>query len=256
MVSVALVITLAAVLTSLWMRRGTWRSRWEVGINTALALDGCALALMSPLAAAGTGPLLHRMTRLWAVQHLLGHLCLIVAAAGIVYHAMVRLGEPDQVRLLFARQIVAPVLLGTLTLVVLFVIADPGNYPDLLKVPAATHWLVTYWLVMEGLLIYLSAYGARLLLILRADPRARHTVNAYLAAGVLGATAYLAQVRAILSGADADVLVWWCGCLAVVVAAYAAARSWRSRVAWFTADHPAPPRRRARRDSNPQPSDP
>ena len=47
-----IVITLASISWSLWIRRLTWHCRWEVAATLNIALQGCAVALMSPVAAA------------------------------------------------------------------------------------------------------------------------------------------------------------------------------------------------------------
>ncbi|EUA34744.1 gp56 domain protein [Mycobacterium xenopi 3993] len=52
MVSALILATLAAVFYSLWIRRDTWRSRWEAGASLNIALQGCAVLLMSPWASA------------------------------------------------------------------------------------------------------------------------------------------------------------------------------------------------------------
>lgn len=51
-----IVVTLAALLCSLWIRRYTWRSRWEAGATRNIALHGCAVLLMSHWAAAALDP--------------------------------------------------------------------------------------------------------------------------------------------------------------------------------------------------------
>ena len=40
--------TVAVALYTLWVRRDTWWSRWEIGITVAIALETVALVLMSP----------------------------------------------------------------------------------------------------------------------------------------------------------------------------------------------------------------
>jgi len=49
--TVLLFVTLASVAWSLWIRRLTWHCRWEVAATLNIALQGLAVALMSPLAA-------------------------------------------------------------------------------------------------------------------------------------------------------------------------------------------------------------
>lgn len=55
MMSALIIITLAFVFSSLWIRRDTWRSRWEADASLNIALQGCAVLLMSPWASATLG---------------------------------------------------------------------------------------------------------------------------------------------------------------------------------------------------------
>ena len=72
MMSALIIITLAAVFYSLWIRRDTWRSRWEADASLNIALQGCAVLLMSPWASETLGPPLHHIFRRWNVEDLLG----------------------------------------------------------------------------------------------------------------------------------------------------------------------------------------
>ena len=61
--TILLLITLASVLWSLWIRRVTWHCRWEVAATLNIALQGFAVALMSPLASETVGVAHH--TVIW-----------------------------------------------------------------------------------------------------------------------------------------------------------------------------------------------
>ena len=87
-ITALIVITLASISWSLWIRRLTWHCRWEVAATLNIALQGCAVALISPLASATVGVALHRLTGEWNLQNYLGHDCYIVAASAIVYNAL------------------------------------------------------------------------------------------------------------------------------------------------------------------------
>lgn len=241
MTSAFIAVALAATLRSLWIRRDTWRSRWEVGVSLTVALHGCAVLFMSPWAAALFGSLLQRVFGRWNVQHLLGHICLILAAIALIRHVLLRLAEQPLARALFARQVMPPVTLGIPALLVLFIVADEDYHPDLLAAPAGTAWFVAYWLVLCGLLIYLFGYTGRLLLILRADPRSKQTTGMYLVALALAVAGSVIQVETAWAGVDLALPVWLLGSLSVVGFAHGAARSWQARTAWFNTGHPVAP---------------
>lgn len=233
MTSACIVAALAVVLYSLWVRRDTWWSRWEAAATLTIALEGMALLLMSPWAATEFGPLLFRAVRLWNVPHLLGVICLIVALTASSYHVMVRLADPRQTRALLRRHLVIPMWTGVAAMVLVFVISDEEHHTNLPAAPVTDAWLALYWLLVCGLVIYLTGYVARLTLILRADPRARSTVRLYLVSAAFGVGACLSLLVGAWTGIDTTAPIWLCACLAVGVYAYGSARSWQAKAAWF-----------------------
>ncbi|MGH3563872.1 MAG: hypothetical protein ACRDTN_19355 [Mycobacterium sp.] len=242
MMSLLIAVTLAAIVYSLWIRRDTWRSRWEVSASLNIALQGCAVLLISPWASATLGPPLHRIVGLWNVQHLLCHICLIAAVTAIIYHGMSRVADEKLVGGLFGRHVVGPVKLGVPLLVVVFVIADEGYHADMFPAHVSSVWLGAYWLVLGVLLIYLLAYAGRVLLILRADPRATVTVDLYLISAAFGVAANVIQMSTAWAGIDVTLPVWLCACLGAMGFAYGSARSWQVKAAWFTPGKSLPPR--------------
>jgi hypothetical protein len=235
MIKTALITaTLAAILYSLWLRRDTWRSRWEAGATRNVALQGCAVLLMSHWSAAVLGPPLHGVFGLWNVQYLLGHICWIFAVTAIIQHGLTRLAEEIHVRGLLRKYVARPVWLGVPLLVAVFLIADEGHHPDLFAAQVSDVWLGVYWLVLGGLLIYLLGYAAQVLLILRADPRSTATVDLYLISAGFGVAANVIQMGTSWASIDATLPVWLCACLGAIGFAYGSARSWRAKVAWFT----------------------
>ena len=81
--SALIIITLASIGWSLWIRRVTWQCRWEVAATLNIALQGVTIALISPLSAETLGVALHKITGEWNLQNYLGHDCYIVAASAI-----------------------------------------------------------------------------------------------------------------------------------------------------------------------------
>jgi hypothetical protein len=241
MVIALITATLAAVLCSLWIRRHTWRSRWEAGATLNIALQGCAVLLMSPWTSATLGPPLHAVFERWNVEDLLGHICLIVAVTAVIGHGLVRLTDEVRVQALLRRHVVAPVTLGVPLLVAVFVVTDEGYHADLFPAHVSNVWLGVYWLVLGALLVYLLGYAARVLAILRADPRSTATVDLYLISVAFGVGANVIQMGTAWAGIDVTLPVWVCACLGATGFAYGSARSWRAKVAWFTPGYNPPP---------------
>lgn len=245
MTSALIIATVIVVAYSLWVRRHTWWSRWEASISLAIALEGAALLLMSPFASADLGPPLHRILGLWNVQQLLGHLCFVIAVAANIHHVMLRLTDQARVRPMFRRQVVVPAVLGAVLLVAVFVIADADFHADLFSHDGSNSWLAIYWVVFGALLTYLSGYAGRVVMIARVDPRAKETVDLYLVSTIFGLALCAVVASTALTSIDTSTVAWLCACLAVATFAYAAARSWRAKTAWFE------PGNRSSRPSNP-----
>ena len=239
MTSAFLAATVLVTLYSLWIRRDTWWSRWEVGISLSLALEAAGLVLMSPWASQELGPSIHRATGVWNLQQLAGHICFVIAIAANIYHVLPRLADINRVRPLFRRQVQWPLTVGVVAMVAVFVTADAGYRRDGFSASGDGPLVDVYWVLLCGLLIYLSGYATRVLLVVRSDPRARETVELYTASAAFALAACVAQLSTTWTHSDVNSLVWMCTCLGVAIFAIGAARSWRAKAAWFTAaDHP------------------
>lgn len=234
MTSGLIIATLAIIIYSLWVRRDTWWSRWENALTLALALNGCALLLMSPWATVELGPVLHRALGVWNVQQLVGHLCLIVAITASIHHMLVRLADPKQVRFIMRRQLMIPIWLGFAVMVPSYLRANHKYQPEILTVTTTDPWLRAYELAMCALVLFLSAYLSRLMLVLRRDPRAKSTIDLYLVSMTFAATACVIVIGSTWVDGNASPGVWVCICLSVGTFAYGSARSWRDKSAWFT----------------------
>jgi hypothetical protein len=243
MMSALIIVTLLAVFYSLWIRRHTWRSRWEADASLNIALQGCAVLLMSPWASATLGPPLHDVFRRWNVEDLVGHICLMIAAAAIIDHGLARLGDHGQWRRIFSRHITGPIWLGIPVLVAVFIAADEGYHPDLFPAHVSNAWFGAYWIVLGVLLVYLFGYAARVMLIVRKDPRSTVTATLYLISAAFGVAATVIQVTTAEAGIDITLPVWLCACLGAIGFAYGSARSWLAKVAWFRGGDIAPPPR-------------
>ncbi|WIM89912.1 hypothetical protein PT015_11070 [Candidatus Mycobacterium wuenschmannii] len=244
MMSALIIATLVVVFCSLWIRRHTWRSRWEVDASLNIALQGCAVLLMSPWASETLGPPLHDLFGRWNVEDLVGHICLMFAAAAIVEHGLARLGDNLEWRRIFRRHIEVPLWLGVPVLVAVFFAANETYHSDLFPAHVSTAWFAAYWIVLGVLLVYLFGYAARVMLIVRKDPRSTVTATLYLISAAFGLAATVIQVTTAEAGIDITLPVWLCACLGAVGFAYGSARSWLAKVAWFDDVRVAPPPRK------------
>lgn len=236
-------ITLACIAWSLWIRRVTWTCRWEVAATLNIALQGCAVLLMSPLASATVGHWLHALTGEWNIEDWIGHDCYIVAASAIVYNAVGRLDDNAALQAKFKRDVEYP---ATLCIPLLLATFSMGNgtavyRSDFFDVPT-DFWLTVYWLLLCGTLAYLLVYGSRALLILRQDPQSRRIANLYLIASASGILACFSRIVIslvpLLQTPTASLVVWalCCGCGGGF--ALVSAQSWRIKMRWFTRSDP------------------
>jgi hypothetical protein len=233
-----IIITLASIGWSLWIRRVTWRCRWEVAATLNIALQGLAVALMSPMASQTLGVALHRITGEWNLQNYIGHDCYIIAASAIVYNAVGRLEEDDSLQRSFKQWVERPATLCIPLLLAAFSLsyASKTFASDFFALPT-DFWLTVYWLLLCGTLSYLLIFGSRALLVLRKDPRSRNVANLYLIASASGISACAVRiVTALIPAFQGPVgagLVWTFACMCGAGFALTSAQSWRQRMRWF-----------------------
>lgn len=225
-------VTLGCIAWSLWIRRVTWNCRWEVAATMNIALQGAAVALMSPLASEHLGPVFHRLTGMWNLEDYIGHDMYVVAASAIVYNSLSRLQDDDLMRLSFKQYVERPATLCIPLLLATFSIGAGARVyrPDFFTVPTDL-WLSIYWILLCGTLLYLLGYGCRAMLVLRRDPRSRMIANVYLFASISGMLACVIRITTALIPAlqplENGRLVWLFACTCGAVFALAAAHSWR-----------------------------
>jgi hypothetical protein len=233
-----IIITLASIGCSLWIRRVTWRCRWEVAATLNIALQGCAVALMSPLASETLGVVLHNITGVWNLQNYVGHDCYVVAASAIVYNALGRLGDDHAFQASFKQYVERPATLCIPLLLATFsVSAGSKVYVRDFFALRTDFWLSVYWLVLCGTLGYLLSFGARALLVLRNDPRSRRIADIYLFSSACGIMATVVRgLTALvppLQGPVSAYLVWLFACMCGVGFALTSAHAWQQKVKWF-----------------------
>jgi hypothetical protein len=233
-----IVITLASIAWSLWIRRVTWHCRWEVAATLNIALQGCAVALMSPFASDTLGTALHDITGEWNLQNYIGHDCYIVAASAIVYNAIGRLADDDAMQASFKQYVERPATLCIPLLLATFTLGRGSKTfsRDFFEL-RTDFWLSIYWVLLCLTLAYLLVYGSRALLVLRKDPRSRRIANLYLISSASGIAACMVRITTALippfQGQLGAGLVWLFACLCGAGFALSSARAWRDKLRWF-----------------------
>jgi len=236
--TVLIFVTLTSIAWSLWIRRLTWHCRWEVAATLNIALQGSAVALMSPLASETLGVALHNITGEWNLQNYIGHDCYIVAASAIVYNVVGRLEDDDALQASFKQYVERPATLCIPLLLATFTLSHGSKtYTSDFFALRTDFWLSVYWVLLCGTLAYLLAFGSRALLVLRHDPRSRHFANLYLVASASGISACVVRIITALipplQGPLSTGLVWLFACSCGAGFALTSAESWRQKVRWF-----------------------
>ncbi|HEY1839210.1 MAG TPA: hypothetical protein VGG53_03120 [Mycobacterium sp.] len=236
--TVLIFITLASISWSLWIRRVTWHCRWEVAATLNIALQGAAVALISPVSSETLGVALHNITGEWNLQNYIGHDCYIVAASAIVYNAVGRLEDDHALQESFKQYVERPATLCIPLLLATFTLSRGSKTyaRDFFALPT-DFWLSVYWVLLCGTLAYLLVFGSRALLALRRDPRSRRFANCYLLASASGIAACVVRIITALipvfQNSVSSGMVWFFACACGAGFAVISAESWRQKVRWF-----------------------
>ena len=155
-----------------------------------------------------------------------------------MYAALSRLVDDDTSLATSIRRLELLAILVVTAMLAALAMSDTnsGHYPDIYDVPVDT-WLAVYWLLINGMLMYLFMCAARELLILRQDERSRLTADIYIVGSVCGflacvaglANALMPQLHAI----DTDAVVWLLSCSSGLSVIVGAAYSWRTKMRPF-----------------------
>lgn len=230
-VSIALIVSAWAV----WLRRLTWASRWEASTTLSVCLLGVGILLTSPMSDVTVGKALRGITGLYNLENWLGHVCIIGSASAILYSALCRLYDDDALDIILRRWVQPPVVLSIALLLAFFLVGDLGAT----ELPMANQppwgWAGAYYTLMCATVIYLLAYAARALVIIRRDSPTRRVANVYLIACASGIAACATRaVTALVASLQSDgLVVCISGCLWLGVFAAGAAYSWRLKTRPF-----------------------
>jgi hypothetical protein len=228
-------ITLVCIAGSLWVRRRTWFSRWEVAGTLCIAAQGCAALLISPTASAILGPPLHAISGMWNLEDFLGHVSYVVAAVALAQTVLSRITDDDRLQEIGTQWIERPATVCIPLMLAAWALGNGSKIyrSNFYEVPGDA-WLKIYWLLFSIMLIYLLAWTLRGVLFLRRIPRHRPTATVYLVLVVAGIAVCTARiVTEWCSWPEHGVVGWLSTFAGGIIFAVAAARSWRTKTRWF-----------------------
>lgn len=229
-VSTLILATLLSIGFSLWVRRTTWNQTYERAATLNLVLQGCAVILMSPWASEHIGKPIHGITGLYNLEDYLGHDLYVVAASAIVFNALGRLDEGAHLTRSFKLFVELPATICIPLMLAAFSFSHAATtyIADFFQLPVDP-WLIGYWIILCGVLIHLLGYGAKLLAILRDDPRSIQVADAYIASCICGILACGARITVSIVPMPpvvGSVIVWFFACACGIGFAATAAYSY------------------------------
>jgi len=198
MVTYAEYLDLAAclvVLFALWIRRATWRYRWEQPKTIGLTLMAIGTLLKAP-------PISWLIDRdvLHDLYLLVAHIFIVSGIAAFAYSAERKLRSDMEIRRWHVKFVVAPWAIGIVTMVSLFATGAWTTLDHPTGLPAYT---VAYWVAYDLLVVYFLVLFAYALGYLLYDPPSRCTVGFYLVAVAVGLVG--AACRALMVTVDDNV---------------------------------------------------
>ena len=222
---------------AIWVRRKSWRIRWDRALTMSFLFQALGFALCAP---AMSRYLEHALFRITGVAHLrdfFGHVLFICAICGVIYACACRLVPDRELEsVLYKIEFPGAIAGGTmLAAITLSHNLSREPRPDFLDVPC-DFWLRVYWLSYGAIIIYLLCFLVRLLWVLRRDPRSRLTADLFIMATGLGLVSFAVLLTRIIinPGLVACFWIWIPLCASGGLAAFAAAWSWRGRTRPFT----------------------
>ncbi|OMC55446.1 hypothetical protein A5747_13740 [Mycobacterium sp. IS-836] len=211
----------------LWVRKATWRSKWDGSATNSIVLLTINILMMTPPISLRISPVLYKLTGVWNVEQLLGHICYIGAIMGFIAMGTLRLRMTDRGRQRFLRRNIQTVGAFFVPMGVALFIWGGGegeNLGDLVfDRPSPT--MYPYWLLLIATSTYLTVVLIAILHELNRNPVNRVTAKIYLLGSYLALLNGFMAVLFLFSPANCT--CWWCGIRAeLVIFALAAAASW------------------------------
>lgn len=228
-------IVLIVIARALWIRRSTWRSRWEQATTLMLALWAVVGVLVLPWTECGLDRVFYDLTGKWAINELLAHICFVFAVAMLNYSIGCRIASDKDMPRLYHQWVELPVTLVVPLMFAAFWLSPKTSSPggELVELKAGP-WLGIYWVLLEGLLMYLLVIAILGLRILRDRRRQRVTANYYLVGCWLGLVGIVAQLNGVFIIRhpifDDGLIPWAFAGASMITISIAIMRSWQVKV--------------------------
>ncbi|MEE2855698.1 MAG: hypothetical protein VX424_23940 [Actinomycetota bacterium] len=215
----------------MWVRRRTWKFRWESAATINLACLAVCLVCIMP-ATTPTFDVLHSVTGIWNLEDLIGHIVYLSGLVTLTHVMMARLDVPDR-RQVIRLRLEPMAALGFPTMVGLFIAGAPDHHVRDLTLEPAHGWLAWYWLVFCAMAVWILGNLAWALWIIRSDPGSRRVADLYLAAAVINLAGMASRAAAVVIGPFPERVGYALICFAMVGYGIAATYGMRRLRRWW-----------------------
>lgn len=185
--------TCVVVLICLWMRRKSWRYKWEQPKTIGLALMAVGTLLKTP-------PIFWLINdEIQGLYVLIAHAFILGGIGAIVYSVEHKLRDDQTMRSWHITRVILPSVVGIGTMIGLFVAGARRSLNMYFQSPVIGTALA-YWMVYDVLIVYLLLLGASALGHLLHDPPSRVGAGIYLLAvlfNLIGAVCRMVNVTVV-----------------------------------------------------------
>ena len=221
----------------LWIRRMTWKSDWERSATICVAQSAFGALLLTPTSAKTLGVWLYHVAGQNNIQDLIGLSNETGAASALYVNVLIRVAyySGKHVDHLIRYRIQLPLTIAIPVMSAVFLESPRADqfYSNFLDAPMDS-WLVGFWVIFCGTMIYLMYSAAQCLLVLRhVDPDSRRIANMYLVSIAFGVAGCVLRITTALfdDGDDHNwILLAISSALMYCIFTFACTWSWRSKI--------------------------
>lgn len=179
---VLLVLDLLMFIRCMWVRRATWPSRWDGTATNSIMLLTVSVVMKTSQVGHFASPRLYRLTGVWNLDELFGHICYIAALMGLIAHGAFRLKMTDRGRQRFLHRNIVLVGSVAIPLMVAFFVWGGGENRNIddMGMTEPSPEMYPYWIVLRACSLYLAIILAFVMWELRKNPVSRFSCTLYL----------------------------------------------------------------------------
>lgn len=233
-------ITFCVAAWCLWIRRNTWRCKWETANTISIALLAVSQLMRLPPVSYIFSALGRHISCQYNMEFFESNMFIVCGLCAGVYSAVAKLTDDDVMGFWFLTRITIPISGSFAVMFILFTASKVSDAPhsDFLTTPSIGLGMQLYWLLWCATVAYLIFHGMRAFADLYHDGPSQAMMRVCLTAGaVLFAGTACRSAYAVRPGhltvelAYAHIVISSIGSM---MFALVATHAWRKRLAWFS----------------------